>query len=366
MKARLFFSLVLAALMLGSGRVMVAMAQQMAGENTLVHSLTPEAEVYPLANYTPDLTGPIQSTSSGITIFINSDGLQPSQVTIPTGQVVTWVNQTSTTLHLNSGYPNQVYLPLVLRNVGTDNSTSTALTAKSLTVWGGEIVPGGIYTYTFTEAGDYPYFFTHHPDWMGRVVVQPPGQGRNLNEIARGIRILASVQDIEGTCPSKPWPSPYWAYYESEAFLDHGFGNSFLTSHHLELNGANRVIGYRAQVKDDESPGSPHSFQHHLQGIALAGNDTYYTSTFTSTLFASFAYSVTLSYSGLRPVHFTVIKDYGNGETYRIELANIEYWDPLRANIKSYVATVYGGVYSGTTQTVNGIGHILSPPVFCN
>jgi plastocyanin len=361
MKARMFLPLALAVFMLVSGRAVVAMAQQWTGEGALDGS-TREAQLY---GHVVPSTAASQVASSGATVLITGQGLVPTQTTIQTGGVVTWVNQTDTPLHVVSGYPHEVYLPVVMQNAGAGGSTLAASTAIRTAAWGGEIAPGSIYTRTFEEEGNYPYFIAGHPGWVGLVVAQSDGQGRNLDEIVRGIRILASVQDLMSACPTQPWPAPYYAYYESEAFLDHGFGNSFRTYYTWQLNGADRVIGYRALVEDYEVTGSPDSFQHHLQGIWPAGNTTHYTGTFTSTLYTPFTYSVAISYSGLMPAGFTVVKDYGNGETYRIELTDIEYWQSLRTSIKSYVATVYGGIYSGITQTVT-TSYYSTAPLFCN
>jgi plastocyanin len=363
MKARMFLPLALAIFMLVSGRAVVVMAQQWTAESALDGSTR---EVQPYSHPVPS-TAASQAASADATVLITDQGLVPSQATVQPGGVVTWVNQTATSLRLVSGYPRAVYLPVVMRNAAAGASTLAASAVTMAAVWGGELAPGGIYTNTFAEAGNYPYFIAGHPDWMGLVVARSGSQGRNLDEIVRGIRILASVQDMMSTCPTQPWSPPYYAYYASEAFLDHGFGDSYQTLVSLQLNGAGRVIGYRALVKDAEPAGSPDSFQHQLQGIRTAGNTTHYTGTFTSTLYAPFTYTVAISYSGMMPNHFTVVKDYGNSEVYQIELADIEYWATLRSSIKRYVATVYGGIYSGITQTVTTSNNNPIPaPEFCN
>jgi hypothetical protein len=51
-------------------------------------------------------------------IWITEQGLQPSQVRIQPGGVVTWTNQTTVTQRLVSGDLRRIFLPLVLRNAG--------------------------------------------------------------------------------------------------------------------------------------------------------------------------------------------------------------------------------------------------------
>jgi hypothetical protein len=73
--------------------------------------------------------------------------------------------------------------------------------------------------------------------------------------------------------------------------------------------------------------------------------------------------TTTLSYTGSLPDSATVIKDYGAGETYRIELDIDTYmiW-PIA---EGYTATVYGGGYTGESQVIEDLT-FSTIPLFCN
>jgi len=44
--------------------------------------------------------------------------------------------------------------------------------APNSTNWGATIVPGGVYTSTFSLQGSYPYYLLPHPSWRGSVQVR--------------------------------------------------------------------------------------------------------------------------------------------------------------------------------------------------
>jgi len=121
--------------------------------------------------------------SGRVPISITETGFDPRVVTITIGTTVEWTNRTQQTVHLQSGEPFRIYLPLVLRNVGgtsgqaTPGTETTARPASRLNVasgaFSGVIPPGGTFTHTFTTEGDYPYFLTEHPAWTGLVKVEP-------------------------------------------------------------------------------------------------------------------------------------------------------------------------------------------------
>lgn len=100
-------------------------------------------------------------------------------MTVTVGTTVVWANRTQEMVHLVSGEPHRIYLPLVLRN--TSSARASAATPSALTVagsqqvdWGNvDIAPGGSYTHTFTTAGDYPYFLSTGPSCTGLVTVEP-------------------------------------------------------------------------------------------------------------------------------------------------------------------------------------------------
>jgi len=162
MKLRAFILFVFVALMFVLSGAMIVTAQRWISEGISASELSTAAA--------------IQLASSEATVLITSQGLDPSQVTIQAGQVVTWVNETSTTQRLVGVQSYRVYLPLVLRNAGSSCSTTAVMTSQAATSasgWGGDITVGGIYTHTFTEAGNYFYFIADHPDWTGWVQCIP-------------------------------------------------------------------------------------------------------------------------------------------------------------------------------------------------
>jgi plastocyanin len=182
MKTRRFFLFFFVAVMLIAGSAMSVRAQRWTIEGAFADTFQYAAKPYRSDTQLAPSTDTIESVSSGVTVLITDQGLNPSQMTIQVGQAVTWVNQTNTTLSLVSGQqsedgPYRVYLPLVLRYDGSDDPTAaagmTGQAGASTTSWGGDIPAGGSYTHTFTEIGDYPYFIANHSDWTGRVVVQP-------------------------------------------------------------------------------------------------------------------------------------------------------------------------------------------------
>lgn len=76
----------------------------------------------------------------------------PRYIIIKAGTTVTWTNE-STAPHT-----------VVPANAGAFPGTATPLAQKSL--------GGGTYAYTFTKAGDYPYFCSIHPAMTAWIIVQ--------------------------------------------------------------------------------------------------------------------------------------------------------------------------------------------------
>jgi len=123
------------------------------------------------------------SLSGRVPISITDAGFDPQVVTITVGTTVEWTNRTRQTVHLQSGEPFRIYLPLVLRNVGGTGGQATAETGTTARpasrlggageAFSGVILPGGTFTHTFTAEGDYPYFLTEHPAWTGLIKVEP-------------------------------------------------------------------------------------------------------------------------------------------------------------------------------------------------
>lgn len=140
---------------------------------------------------------PVQAimADSSVSVSVTESGFAPSVVTITVGTAVVWTNHTQETVHLVSGEPYRICLPLVLRNASDTRVTATSPPMAGTVVtrqqgnWGNvDIVPGESYTHTFATAGNYPYFLAGHPDRTGLIVVQgaPPAP-----DFALGVQPLA-------------------------------------------------------------------------------------------------------------------------------------------------------------------------------
>ena len=82
-----------------------------------------------------------------VKIMIQNHAFQPANVTIHSGDKVTWVNQDQD--------PHNV-----MDKASTKTFHSPALDTKES------------YSFTFTKAGTYDYFCTFHPMMIGKLVVQ--------------------------------------------------------------------------------------------------------------------------------------------------------------------------------------------------
>lgn len=90
-------------------------------------------------------------TSADVTIVVGAAGqgnplpYSPSPYTVKVGSTVTWVNK--------------------------DTSTHTVTSIGSSLFDSGNILPGGSYSFTFTQAGTYQYYCTIHPWMKGTIIV---------------------------------------------------------------------------------------------------------------------------------------------------------------------------------------------------
>jgi hypothetical protein len=184
----------------------------------------------------------------------------------------------------------------------------------------------------------------------------PTDAGRDLDEIVRAIPILGSERRDQWDPSCNPtFPHEHClVYYESQALLDHGFGGSWQTTRYFRYTPSHYYLtGYYAFSEDVEPAMSPHSFAYDVANIEHSQYRVVsYTGIFTSTLYDSFTYSITI-FSSPYLENVTVTKDYGSGETYQIELdVDRVSYEPA---VLSYIATVYGGGYSGATRAVNDV-----------
>ncbi len=125
----------------------------------------------------------VQATmaDSFVSVSISEGGFDPAVVTTTVGTAVVWTNYTQETVHLVSGEPYRIYLPLVLHNAGgtravaASSLTSAAVVTRQQGDWvDDDIAPGQTCTLTFAISGNYSYFLRGRPDRIGTVVVQEP------------------------------------------------------------------------------------------------------------------------------------------------------------------------------------------------
>lgn len=121
----------------------------------------------------------LSSVSSTVPVSITDAGFDPATITVTVGTTVVWTNHTQETVHLTSGQPYRIYLPLVLRNVGgVGAAAASPLTVATVLPqqdnWADvDITTGGSYSHTFTAVGVYPYFLSNDPHLTGQVTVEP-------------------------------------------------------------------------------------------------------------------------------------------------------------------------------------------------
>lgn len=93
-----------------------------------------------------------EDTTENATIVINAFVFQPSRLAIPVGTTVVWQNQDGADHTVTSGAPD-----------ARDDRFASPLFNQ-----------GEEFSFTFTEAGEFPYFCQRHPSMRGTVVVVPP------------------------------------------------------------------------------------------------------------------------------------------------------------------------------------------------
>jgi nitrite reductase (NO-forming) len=132
---------------------------------TIVVDGQPNPEVFQAAGGGQPTPVPTAAPVAAAEVTITKDGwidpanaekaFDPNTVRIKVGETVTWTNR-DTMLHtVTSGTS--------ANNVGTPDGRFDS----------GFLPEGGTWSYTFTEAGEYPYFCKPHPWMIGRVIVTP-------------------------------------------------------------------------------------------------------------------------------------------------------------------------------------------------
>jgi plastocyanin len=129
----------------------------------------------PVIVYAHQPRGAVASAST-VPISITESGFEPATETITAGTTVMWTNLLSETVHLVSGEPYCVYLPLVVRDAGQDRAAAGTLPSSAGAArqsgWADvDIDPGLSYTHIFTTAGGYPYYLSTDPRITGWITV---------------------------------------------------------------------------------------------------------------------------------------------------------------------------------------------------
>jgi plastocyanin len=85
------------------------------------------------------------TTTDPNTITIQNNIFNPNSITIPQGTTITWINKDSNT-----------------HKIVSDTGLFTSP----------DLSNGQSYSYTFTQAGTYPYHCSLHPNMVGTIIVQ--------------------------------------------------------------------------------------------------------------------------------------------------------------------------------------------------
>jgi plastocyanin len=153
--------------------------------------------------------GELAKAAGNTTVDITRTGLSPVRVTIQVGDSVTWVNQMTETVNLQSGWPYQVYLSLVTGGgAGKISAGSSLVTAAAS--WGGALSPSGTYSHTFTSPGDFPYFIVTYRNWIGHVVVSAvmPTAAPTATQTATQTATPSQTSTPTDTATVTPTPTP--------------------------------------------------------------------------------------------------------------------------------------------------------------
>jgi plastocyanin len=118
---------------------------------------------------------------STVAVSITETGFDPETITVAVGTTVVWTNHTAVTQQIVADVQNEIYLPLVMKEVvggvqvnsdGEMRSGSDLKSQHSSSDWSsGPLGPGESYSYTFAAVGDYPYFLDAYPGQRGTVIV---------------------------------------------------------------------------------------------------------------------------------------------------------------------------------------------------
>ena len=119
----------------------------------------------------------LSALSTTARISLTLSGFTPAVLTTTVGDEVSWYNSSAQPQVLVSGWSYRIYLPLVLVGGGGAVGSYTAPygvapAADADGLFSATLPPGGVFTYTYTAAGIWPYHLAGSPQVNGRVVVQ--------------------------------------------------------------------------------------------------------------------------------------------------------------------------------------------------
>ena len=127
-------------------------------------------------------------SNTSVDVMITENGFDPSVITIDIGTTVIWTNKTQQTLHLKSGEPHRLYLPLILGNVSSTKAhlprpqEIEIVAVQSKNNWvDHDLAAGQSYSYTFTTIGDFPLFVKNQPGKIGLIKVIEPVPDFTIN-----------------------------------------------------------------------------------------------------------------------------------------------------------------------------------------
>lgn len=132
---------------------------------TIVVDGSPNPEIFQAVEVVEPPASPTPPPADAVQVGITKDGwldpanaenaFDPNTITIAVGTTVTWTNNDATMHTVTSGTS--------ANNVGTPDGRFDS----------GFVATGATWSYTFTEAGEFPYFCTPHPWMIGKVIVTP-------------------------------------------------------------------------------------------------------------------------------------------------------------------------------------------------
>ncbi len=137
-----------------------------------------------------------QGDNTNYTIVIGDDGFESSTLNLRIGDTVTWINNASATRTLanvptadipNESMPNRAFLPLVLDNAQRQSNVSAAEENphvplnSSNPIFTEPLEPGGSFSYTFADGGDYTLYLADDVQFSMSVSVVPTDAVRILS-----------------------------------------------------------------------------------------------------------------------------------------------------------------------------------------